>query len=108
MLTGRAFAPRTSTAKPSWHCADGGGCEIWMIQDHRPINQADHNLRPALSMFHQRGEPDQIQRTHCASHYRLRCCCAFLWLAVGRAFPNSPNSVAAYFSAASPVQGMRM
>jgi hypothetical protein len=72
VLTGRAVAPGAGTAKLSRHFADMSGGKVRVIEDHRPVDQPDNDLGPALATFHQSGEPDQIQRIHGASHKGLR------------------------------------
>jgi hypothetical protein len=38
--------------------------EVRRVQDHRPINQGNHDLRPALATFHQGEESDHVQGIH--------------------------------------------
>jgi hypothetical protein len=63
--------PGAGTAELSRRFADMPGGKVRVIQNHRPVNQADDNLSSALSTFHQSGEPDQIQRIRGASREGL-------------------------------------
>jgi hypothetical protein len=52
MLAGRTIAARACAAKPAGQSADEASGEVRVIESNRPVDQADYDLRPALSLFH--------------------------------------------------------